>query len=849
MKSFCFKVAMIAGVLMGYGGFVLPALAQDQGEVAQGAAVQEVVVSEIGAETALSMQQLLKQPLSGLQVLDSDGAPGSAFLARIRGLNSFRGDTSPLIVVDGVILNSPSTDGDRTFWTGDDDYQSVQNTLDQIEPADIEKITVLKDAAATALYGSLGGNGVILITTRRGFNGKAEAIWNSRIGLSAIDGKMTGSDRIALSHKHHVNVRGGTDKSDYSISAGYDDRKGILKGGGLQLAGIRLKYNQQFGKGSSFGANVNFNWRRNEMVMATSPLGTSSTVKALWMKGSDTPGAWMEAYDDKSTQYASSAGVYVNARIWAGLFVKADAGVDFRNKTRLRWMGSGVAQGAEVDGMAGQTGSNALRYHTSAALCYDWDTLEDHRIYASVGGGVVGSGFTENIYEGSSFFSEELRAPGISLAEHVAPYRHMENRQLTANIVSSLSYSFKERLFVGGSFRAEKTPRFDVVGEGMDYFPSAYVAWSIIKDVLKVRVSGGTSGAAQIVPFGYETGFVTGVMPELENKGLDNYYTLRWKNKTLQHNLGIDFSVVKGRLSGNVDIYHNESKDLLTYLYRLPKDKTPERVYENSARVQNIGAELGLSAIAVQKSDLKWTIDASVAYNHNEILDTGAEGDVFGSSIGRWNGEDVVVTVNRKGESVASFYGYKSQGLVGASHTLMTPPFGENRLKEGDVKFIDLNGDGSVTELDKTVIGNSLPKVIAALATTLTWRGLAVSMAFDGAFGFQVANMQRLYDTWQRAGSAENAFGGDIVSSRIVEDGSFIRLSTLTLSYDIPVQRIKPLRRLSISASTGNLLTISDYTGWSPTVSSYGYDLSRYGIDNGAFPSCRTFMLGLSLGF
>ena len=191
-----------------------------------------------------SARDMIAGHYAGVQVLPDDGAPGAAFSVRIRGLKSLRGDTQPLYVLDGIILNPVTRDADKTFWSDCQDYQALQSTLDAINPADIEDITILKDAAAIALYGSLGGNGVVIIKTKHGKQGTRTAEWNSSVGLN---------EKMRLSHQHHVALGGGGARNAYYISAGYADQNGTWQGSSLDLATVNAKFDQQIGLDGSFG--------------------------------------------------------------------------------------------------------------------------------------------------------------------------------------------------------------------------------------------------------------------------------------------------------------------------------------------------------------------------------------------------------------------------------------------------------------------------------------------------------------------------------------------------------------------------------------------------------------------
>lgn len=806
------------------------------------------VMTGAHAQTMDSVEDLISGRFPGVQVLSNDGAPGSAFSVRIRGLKSFRGDSQPLYVVDGVLLNSPMLDVDKTFWTDSQDYQSLQSTLDNINPEDIADIQVIKDGAARAIYGSLGANGVVIITTKKGCDG-LKVDWKSALFVN---------EAARLSHKHHVAVNGGDQKGNYYVSAGFRNTNGTMTRSSLDLVTVDAKFERLFGRTGRFGASLMLGMRDNSMVMATSPLGGSSSVKSKWtVSPNPTEGidVWNAAYDDDSRQYSLIPNLYVDAGLGAGLRLKANAGLDFRNKTRLRWVGSALKRAAALEGLAGQSSGNIIRYNADASVCYGL-ARNAHNLDISLGTQLFGNVFNEYIYEGSKFFSQALRAKGISLAENVAPYRHVENNSLNVALFLRSEYNYGGRYFIGGSVRTEMNTMF---GKSFDWdtlYPSLNVGWNIAAEPfmetqalvsnLKITAGWGRSGARTILPYGYDCDYITGVAPDFYNEGLTNYFTMGWVNIVNEYNVGVDFGFLKDRITGNVNVYGSVADDDLSYYRHEPKSDY-ENVYSNKASVRNRGIELSIAADLLRNDDFCWNVGVNLAYNHNEILSTGAEGDVMGNTVGKWNDNDVIVNVNRKGESVGAFYGYKSQGTVGKEHTLLTPSYFGERLKEGDVKFIDTTGDGKVDEEDRTVIGNSLPDWILSFNTKFNWKRFTLYAAFDGAFGQDVANLQKFYsDDSLDMGTAK---GVDVFSSRLLEDASYIRLSDLTLSYRVDLRRLKWIDSIGVSLSAKNICVFDRYSGSAPYVNSYGSDLSRLGVDNGSYPSYASFLLGLNLRF
>jgi len=807
------------------------------------------VVSSTAYAQTDSVEDLINGRSAGVQVINEDGAPGSAFSVRIRGLRSFRGDNEPLYIVDGVLLNSPMSDVSKTFWSDGQDYQAAQNTLDNINPEDIADIKILKDAAAIAIYGSLGANGVVIITTKKGNHEGFKVNVKTAVGLN---------DCGRINHKHHVSVEGGSSKSSYYVSAGYRKTNGTLRKSDVELATVDASYEQLFGHGSKFGASLSLGMRNNNMVMATSPLGTNSTIKAAWAVSpnpNESQETWINAYDDNSRQYSVLPHLYVDAFLGAGFKFHANAGADFRNKTRIRFVGSELERAKEIQGLAGQSSGNTIRYNVDADFSYNLNQNR-HKLEVLAGAQFNGNIFNEYIYEGHTFFNENLRGAGISIAENVAPYRHVENNNMSIALLAKAEYSFAGRYFIYTSVRSENQLIYDKAFDWKTTYPSFSIGWDIAKEefmkgqnavnTLKITAGWGKSGAQQTLPYGYDEYYTSGTAPTFFDGSLSNYWDMRWTNVADQCNVGIDLAFLNSRIVANVNAYYTKSKDELAYYYHTPSTAY-EKIYSNNAEVLNKGIEFSVQSDLVKVKNLVWNLGVKFAYNHNEILSNGSDAPVLGNSVGTWAGQDIVTNANVSGYSVGSFYGYKSQGTVQKEHTLMAPAFFGKRLKEGDVKFIDVNNDGNVDEKDLTVIGNSLPKHLLSFDTGLTWKGLSVYAAFDGAFGHQVANLQKFYS--DSSLKLAEATGVDVFCNRILEDASYLRLSKLSASYRIDLPKVKWMESITISLSCRNLVTFTGYSGSSPYVNSYGYDLSRAGVDNGAYPSYRSFLLGLTLRF
>lgn len=879
---------------------------------------ETVSPSALSEQGASSLFDLIEGRVSGVSITPQDGAPGSPTFMNIRGVRSFRGSNEPLYVLDGVVLNPPRYDAAPTFWDDTHDYQSAQSTLDRINPNDIANIQILKDISATALYGSMGANGVVLITTKRG-EGSNTTTWTSTVGLSFMAGKikMLGADeyknyiglanpgyvwpfetgagidrqdeasRVALSQNHHLSLKGSGSTLSYYLSLGFDQTQGVVKGSDLQRTTVKMNVDRKIGKNNVIGTRILIGYRTNNMVQGTSPLGSPSMTKRMpsamplatpdnyYSAMTDNALDWHKAYDDHSTEYSVVPMVYFDASLVRGLKFNIVAGIDYRNKERLRWIGSEVDRGRMVDGQAGKTIMSLLKHNIESSFKYE-QTFGRHAIAALAGGSLSGNVYNNNVHEGTTFFNQDLRGDGISLAENLKPYRNIESKYTSMAVFTNVSYVYNKKYSLSASLRADKTFRYDP-SDDLTYYPAVAVSWNVseeqfmkgqnIVSSLKLRAGWGKAGYQTLDPLSAAVDYITGVAPELTvENGVTNYYNIRWTSMSKQTNAGVDASFLDGRLMLSADIYRSQTKDKLRYYYHRRMGAW-NSVYSNSASVDNRGVELAISGLAIDKKEMKWDVGFTFAYNKNKIVSTGSQGDVSGSSIGINNGQPSSVTVNRAGSPVGSFFGYHTQGIVDERHLMYAPPFMGGRLQPGDIKFVDTNGDGNVTPEDRTVIGNPIPKYVMGLYTTFNLKNFTVEALVESSLKFDVMNLNLQQDTYTsgnfsnlRTGTYRNAYpnggaprpdavGVTEISSRIVEDASYLRLANISFGYKLKLGSAKWIDSLDFSLIARNLLVVTDYTGHSPRVNSYGYDLSRMGVDNGSYPMARTILVGIKATF
>ena len=345
---------------------------------------------------------------------------------------------------------------------------------------------------------------------------------------------------------------------------------------------------------------------------------------------------------------------------------------------------------------------------------------------------------------------------------------------------------------------------------------------------------------------------------------------IKWET-TKQWNAGIDFGWFKNRLTLTVDFYWKKTRDLLQEVIIAPSNGF-SNMLTNTGNVTNKGLEITIGATPVDTKDWKWNLNGNIAFNKNSI--GGLEGDQFARTL--WYGADNIF-IQRNGCPIGAIYGYVEDGFYDNIQEVRADPQYTNAKdavalsKVGEIKYRDLNGDGAITEADRTIIGDTNPDFTFGLTNNISWKNLSLSFLLQGSVGndifngnlmdVNVANIGNIptdvYNSRWTADNYENAAwpkatGGYnrtfLLSDRYVEDGSYLKLKNITLSYRLP-RPIPGLEQVLLSFTATNVFTISNYSWYDPEVNAFGSDSSRRGVDIYSYPSSRTFTFGLGLTF
>lgn len=947
-----------------------------------------------------SLEQALVGRLAGVQIGASEGSLDPDYRIVVRGGGSITQDNSPLYIIDGI---------------------QVEDGLKSLSPQDIERIEVLKDASSTAIYGSRGANGVVLITTKGGKAGTTQVTYSGIFGMNQLNntlpvmspaefvlyqwertrtGTTTVQDRFANGYgittfediaknygdkkpidwqdevmgnnakmfTHNVGISGGKGDTRFNFSYTNNTQDGIVLNTDYNRNIFSLKLDQKVsdklrvsfttrytetrtnGAGISDAGNAQVNGLRNFVKYKPFLSGDESIDEFDEEYFNDTnqggglglmnPVAWTMAKYRKAATNIFNLGGNVNYKIVKGLSYVGTAGMNNTNQ--------------DVKGfndVLRSIGNPSTTFLTSKDRTLNWSNVLNY-----------------NNSENKTAFSKK-NAISVLLGQeiYIAQSDDLENRfnlyprgitadvalsQLTQgtvvpgypnrNLVKSTLSSFFGRgnYSYGGKYTATFTLRADGsskfrAGNRWGYFPSAAVAWTFgnenfMKGInfisnAKLRLSYGTSGNNRIPDYLYQTTYEADVLYGLNGSLTSFGYSavglanpdLKWET-TVSRNIGLDLAFFKNRLSVTAEVYSNLTNDVIT---RVPVSTTSgySSQLQNTANTRNNGVELQISGTPIQSKNFSWSADFNISYNENTIRSLASGLDYYLQS-SSWsnlvsNGDYIV----RAGGKVGDMWGFVSDGFYTVDDFNTTPNTGTtaaafpyiytlkpgvadpsrtfSQAQPGLMKVKDINGDGFITEEDKQVIGNGIPKFFGGLNQQFTYKNFDASVFVNFSIGGDVLNANKvefsngyldnnnllkdMEGRWktvdangnliQRA-SGSNMIGVDpevirttnagatlwqpvrstpgyYLTSWAVEEGSFLRLNNITIGYTFNKTFLSKfnIKRLRAYATMNNIAIITNYSGYDPEVNTRRATGVTPGVDYSAYPRSRGYIFGLNL--
>ena len=859
--------------------------------------------------------ELLQGKLAGVNITATNGEPGASQNVIIRGIGSLRSGTQPLYVVDGFLLDNSTTGFDT-------------NPLNFLNPQDIESIDVLKDASATAVYGSRASNGVVVITTKRGKAGKTEMNFSvsaasaslaNRIDVFDADefrtqvvavggnledggGNTDWQDELTqsgITKNINFSMSGATsEKFAYFASVGVQDQEGILKNSELKRYSGKLNMSQKAFDGRM---NVDYNLTatrtenlRPEINATISDMLSLNPTIPAFTNGEPTllttnalnPLKRYDLFSDLSVNNRILASISPSIEIVDGLVYKLNLGVDYSitNRDRQYKPFPEVVNESNIsDGFLQSTISNNTNQLVENTLTYSWNN-DVHTLILLAG----------HSYQK---FMEEIRAVsyGGFANNNIEPkYQDQTSSDNYVTTVSAsavenelqsffgrVNYTFADKYLFTATLRADGSSKF---GENnkYGYFPSVAAGWNIsnedfmansVFNNLKLRASWGQTGNQEIPSKITKASFsedrlITGNQSlntypiDTDANSIDGYpfgivFTrlanpdLQWEVST-QVDAGIDFALFDYRLTGTLDYFNKRSSNILLEVVPADPVEPTATFWDNipDMIIQNNGFELALDYNSDPLQDFSYNIGGNITYIQNEVKDSPYAVLTTGAAQGA-------------GQTGATINGYINNEPIGAFYMLEFDGIGADGLNQ----FRDTNGDGAVLDDDRRVVGSAIPDLIYAFYFNFKYKQLSLGLNFNGVSGNEVYNhtTMSLFSKAQLSRSnnstdfalqfpSESISNSNTVSTRYLEDGSFLRLNNATLAYNLSSDKIglgNAFQTIGISLTGQNLFVLTDYSGFDPEVNtgSTTGEIQTFGIDRFTYPRARTFLLGLNVTF
>ncbi len=896
-------------------------------------ALSSISAEEIKALPATGLDQALQGRAAGVQVTQNSGAPGGGVSIRIRGIGSTL-SAEPLYVIDGIPVVNDNQGSSSNFGELDGGGQN-SNALNTINPSDIESIEILKDASATAIYGARAANGVVLISTKRGATGKSSinletyfgvqelartipvlnlqeyAAYYADVGFEPIEEFLRpellgeGTDwqdavfRQATTQNYQLTVSGGSEKTKFALSGGYNFKEGIVVGSDFSRLSAKINldhsFNDRIRVGNSFlvsrtKENITFNDNSSGVVFTAllavpnAPVrnadGSFAGPQEEITLAFDNPVARALETQDINTKTRILSNIYAEIDLFPWLKYRTEFGTDliysnhntfFPQFERGNFFGrSGVRRNL----------SNSVFWINKHLLTFNKTIAEKHNLTALAGFEAQEGTFEWLFASRDNLVTNDLQQLSLGDAGQQQNNGGAGHWALVSYF-GRFNYGFDDRFLLTGTVRVDGSSRF---GPNNRYgvFPSAAFAWRLsnepfIKSIdaidnLKIRIGVGSVGNQEIGLYSYSANLrsinvalgdqlVTGFAPDnIANPDV------RWES-SFQTNYGIDLGLFKNRVELIVDYYVKEANGMLLPALIPLTAGSLNAPFVNIGEIVNRGVELTLNTQNTT-GKFSWRTGINFSVNRNEVLSLGSNGNLIGVI------QRLPVTRTEEGQPISQFYGYVTDGIFQSQAEVAESAFQQDGTRAGDIKFRDLNSDGVINDLDQTFLGSPHPDFTLNMTNNIEFKGIDFSIFFQGVFGNEIlnlvrrdiegmaglANQSRVVIDRSRPGMPDDevprATGPDPnsnrrISSRFIEDGSFIRLKNISLGYTFPKDWMRQAGIENIRAyiSAQNVYTWTDYSGYDPEIGSFNQNPLINGVENGRYPISRSFTVGLNATF
>jgi TonB-linked SusC/RagA family outer membrane protein len=864
-------------------------------------AITSVKAQDITAIPTTNALRSLQGKVSGIDITQTNGQPGANINIVLRGNRSLKADNKPLVLVDGIPYGS----------------------FIDINPTDIASIEVLKDVASTAIYGTRGANGVIIITTKRGASGKSSLSINSYVSINkkALYPRMMNGEEYAqqkreayrttnggvyrkdedifqvteleylrsgqfedwqsyvfhtgLMQNYEVNLTGGSEKTTFATSFGFQKDKGLLLDDVYRRLNGKLSVDHKFNNRIRVGVSAIYSFKNQDK--RDNPLNMANKIlpiaKAFNDDGSlilnpapgysaqftpladEQPGVFVNNIRDK--RLFSSA--YIDVKVTDDLFLKSTIGLDLSDFRRGYFKGYNTVANAGRNSISGVEINNVFNYTWENTLNYN-KTVGIHQIQGLLGTSSLGTNF------------EEYTSSGNNQASPLTAYHDLNSNSISKVIGSKLrqtriasffgrvNYKLNNKYIFQASLRTDGSSVL-AAGNKWGYFPSVSGAWRVIEEPflqnsnvvndLKLRLSWGKSGNAAIDPYAtmgglglssyaFGTSAAFGYSPSvIRNRNLTWETTGTW-------NLGVDFGLLRNRISGTLDVYKSNTKDLLLPSL-LPTHTGYTEFLDNVGQVENKGIELSITSQNIAGKAFNWSTDYTFTLNREKIV-------ALNNGVTRNEANNWFV-----GQPTKVFYNYKKIGIWQLGEEEAAKNFGKN--VPGDVKVADMNGNGVVDPDDRTTF-SQLPKFSLGINNHFEYKNFDMSVfvfarigqfinyeynssaykpsALENSSNVDYWTPENPTNAFPRPNSSYSTTNYLYQSTLGYVDGSFIKIRDVSLGYNIPSAVVKKIGvgRVRVYGTLQNYFTFSKIKDYDPE---RGGDLS--------FPLVKQMIFGVNIDF
>lgn len=874
-------------------------------------AISSVSTKDLDQRPIISAGQAIQGKAAGVSVIQPNGQPGAEMSIRVRGTTSMNGSNDPLYVVDGVPVDN----------------------INFLVPNDIADMQILKDASSASIYGSRAANGVVLITTKSGAEGKAKIAFTAQFGINKVANKIEALNsaqykelqdeigRINLpddlpdrtdwfdeayttgkTQNYQVSISNGNDKLKYYLSAGYQNEQGVLDIAYYKRYSFRANIENEVRKWLTVNANISYSDYSNNGGGA---MGTGANRGGVILSVINTPtyapiwnplepnqyynqfyGAsnitsplenMARAKNNKNRENRLLASGNLLFTILPELKFKSTFTIDRRNAVNTTFLDPiSTAWGRTQKGEASDNRNMNTVLTFDNVLTYN-KSFKKHNLDVMAGSSWTDSDYTNSYINGTHYRDAYIQT--LNAANRIS-WSNTGSGGSQWGIMSyfaRVAYNFDSKYLITANVRTDGSSKLHP-DHRWSVFPSFSAAWRLSSeefmkgltwmDDLKIRVGWGQTGNQsgigdysylqrynigriewfRVPEEGDETDYANAV-PTISQANLRTA-DLTWETTT-QTNVGLDLTVLNGRLTVNMDYYYKKTKDMLMYVTLPVGAAAANTIQRNEGEMVNKGFEFAVSSKNF-RGEFEWNTDLNISFNRNKLTKLALQQVYYDAVTSETINERVVR--NEVGRPLGGFYGYISDGV---------------NPETGELMYRDLSGNGRTDSSDRTYIGDPNPDFIYGMTNTFSWKGFNLSIFIQGSYGNDIFNASRIetegmydgknqsirvLDRWRIPGQITDVPKANFDmknSTYFIEDGSYLRLKDVSISYNFTGKQLRKwgITRLQPYFTASNLLTWTGYSGMDPEVNQWGNSGSVQGIDWGTYPHSRSYVFGINVEF